>query len=87
VSEPRTHTLDVPGASLSYDVRDPEGESAEPMLLLIGLPMDASGFGALAEHFGDRTVVTYDPRGTTARSERTDGGGALTPEVRTTSIA
>jgi pimeloyl-ACP methyl ester carboxylesterase len=80
VSEPRTQTLDVPGARLSYDIRDPEGESADPTLLMIGLPMDASGFGALAEHFRERSVVTYDPRGT-GRSERTDGGGALTPDV------
>jgi pimeloyl-ACP methyl ester carboxylesterase len=34
--------------------------------------MGASGFTALAEQFGDRTVVTYDPRGT-ERSRRTDG--------------
>ena len=80
MSEPRTETLDVPGAGLTYDIREPEGESTEPTLLMIGLPMDASGFGALAEHFRDRTVVTYDPRGT-GRSERTDGGWALTPDV------
>ena len=34
--------------------------------------MGASGFAALAEQFADRTVVTYDPRGT-ERSQRTDG--------------
>jgi pimeloyl-ACP methyl ester carboxylesterase len=26
--------------------------------------MGAAGFGTLASHFGDRTIVTYDPRGT-----------------------
>ena len=31
--------------------------------MLIGSPMDASGFGTLAGHFTDRPVVTYDPRG------------------------
>ena len=80
MSEPRTQTLEVPGACLSHDIRDAGGGTAEPLLLMIGLPMDASGFGALAEHFDNRTVVTYDPRGT-GRSERTDGGGALTPDV------
>jgi pimeloyl-ACP methyl ester carboxylesterase len=34
--------------------------------------MGASGFGTLAGHFADRTVVTYDPRGA-ERSPRTDG--------------
>ena len=32
----------------------------------------ATGFGTLAGHFTDRTVVTYDPRGA-GRSKRTDG--------------
>jgi pimeloyl-ACP methyl ester carboxylesterase len=39
--------------------------------MMIGSPMDASGFGTLAARFADRTVVTYDPRGT-ARREKTD---------------
>jgi len=78
MTEPKTHTLDVPGAVLTYDVRD--GDSAtEPVLLLIGSPMDASGFTALAGHFTDRTVVTYDPRGA-ARSKRTDGALETTPD-------
>ena len=34
--------------------------------------MGADGFVTLAGHFGDRTVVTYDPRGA-GRSPRTDG--------------
>lgn len=78
MTEPKTHTLDVPGAVLRYDVRTVESAAA-PTLLLIGSPMDASGFTTLAEHFGDRTVVTYDPRGC-ARSERTDGATETTPE-------
>jgi pimeloyl-ACP methyl ester carboxylesterase len=41
--------------------------------------MDANGFADLAEHFRDRTVVTYDPRGI-GRSRRTDGAGESTPE-------
>lgn len=41
--------------------------------------MSAAGFGILAAHFGDRTVVTYDPRGVD-RSRRTDGAAETTPE-------
>jgi pimeloyl-ACP methyl ester carboxylesterase len=75
----RTETLDVPGARLRYDIRDAEAESTAPTVLMIGSPMDASGFTTLAEHFRDRTVVTYDPRGV-SRSERTDGATQSTPE-------
>ena len=73
-----TGTLDVPGAVLAYDIRGTDS-SAEPPLLLVGSPMGASGFGALAGHFTDRTVVTYDPRGV-ERSPRTDGAAESTPE-------
>jgi pimeloyl-ACP methyl ester carboxylesterase len=79
MSEPRTQTLDVSGAVLRYDIREAETESTAPVLLLIGSPMDASGFTTLAGHFGDRTVVTYDPRGV-GRSERADGATWSTPE-------
>jgi len=71
VSEPKTYTLEAPGTLLAYDVREGSG-GGHPVLLLIGAPMGASGFAALAEQFADRTVVTYDPRGTD-RSQRTDG--------------
>jgi pimeloyl-ACP methyl ester carboxylesterase len=71
VSEPKTYMLEVPGAVLRYDVRE-GGGAGHPVLLLAGAPMGASGFAALAEQFADRTVVTYDPRGT-ERSQRTDG--------------
>ena len=46
---------------------------------MVAQPMDASGFGTLASHFGDRTVVTYDPRGL-GRSTRTDGRTDHEPE-------
>ncbi|OZM83255.1 alpha/beta fold hydrolase [Pseudonocardia sp. MH-G8] len=73
-----THTLDAPGATITFDVH---GDlSAGTPLLLIGSPMDATGFTTLARHFTDRQVVTYDPRGT-ARSARTDGHGEITPDV------
>src|SRR5579864_4008888 len=71
MTEPKTYTLEVPGAVLHYDVRAGD-DSTQPVLLIIGSPMGASGFGALAERFADRTVVTYDPRGA-ERSKRTDG--------------
>src|SRR6516164_9428407 len=71
MTEPKTHTLDAPGAVLHYDVRSNDA-STEPVLLLIGSPMGAAGFATLAGHFTDRTVVTYDPRGA-GRSKRTDG--------------
>jgi pimeloyl-ACP methyl ester carboxylesterase len=77
--EPKTHTLDLPGATVTYDVREAESKSSEPVLLMIGFPMDASGFRTLASHFRDRAVVTYDPRGV-GRSPRADGLTAATPE-------
>ena len=79
MTEPRTQTLNVPDGVLRYDIRDAEDESAAPALLMIASPMGASGFTALAGHFRDRTVVTYDPRGV-GRSERSDGARWSTPE-------
>ncbi|WP_405069788.1 alpha/beta hydrolase [Kribbella sp. NBC_01510] len=77
--DPVTHTLDVPGATLTYDVRGDLAERDQPVLLLIASPMGASGFPTLASYFADRTVVTYDPRGV-ERSVRTDGWGELSPD-------
>jgi pimeloyl-ACP methyl ester carboxylesterase len=71
MTEQTTHTLEVPGAKLTYDVRRTD-DAAEPTLLLIGSPMGAAGFVSLSRHFTDRTIVTYDPRGS-ERSRRTDG--------------
>jgi pimeloyl-ACP methyl ester carboxylesterase len=79
MTEPKTYTLDVPGAVLHYDVRDPSQASTEPVLLIIGSPMGADGFTTLAGHFTDRTVVTYDPR-SAGRSKRTDGASETTPD-------
>jgi pimeloyl-ACP methyl ester carboxylesterase len=78
MNAPRTHTLEVPGAVLTYDVRGTDA-GPEPPLLIIGSPMGASGFATLAGHFDDRTVVTYDPRGA-ERSKRTDGALRSTTE-------
>jgi pimeloyl-ACP methyl ester carboxylesterase len=78
LTERTTHTLDVPGAVLTYDVRRNES-STEPILMLIGSPMGAGGFATLAGHFADRTVVTYDPRGV-ERSRKADDTSESTPE-------
>jgi pimeloyl-ACP methyl ester carboxylesterase len=77
-TKPTTQTLDVPGATLTYDVRRYDA-STEPVLFLIGSPMGAAGFGTLAGHFTDRTVMTYDPRGS-ERSEKTDPMSASPPD-------
>jgi pimeloyl-ACP methyl ester carboxylesterase len=78
MSQPETYTLEVPGVVLHYDVRG-NAASTQPALLLVGSPMGATGFGTLAGHFTDRTVVTYDPRGA-ERSKRTDGALRTTTE-------
>jgi pimeloyl-ACP methyl ester carboxylesterase len=78
MTQPKTRTLDVPGAVLHYEVRSNDA-GTQPVLLLIGSPMGATGFGTLAGHFTDRTVVTYDPRGA-ERSKRTDGAPRSTTE-------
>ena len=71
--EPTTRTLELSDARITYDVRGPlPTADGRPVLLMIGQPMEASGFTALASHFDDRTVVTYDPRGL-GRSTRSDG--------------
>ena len=78
MTEPATHSLEVPGATLTYDVR-PGGATDQPPVMLIGSPMGAGGFGTLAGHFPERTVVTYDPRGV-ERSAKTDPATESTPE-------
>ncbi|MEU8224764.1 alpha/beta hydrolase [Kribbella sp. NPDC048915] len=82
--EPVTQTLDVPGATLTYDVR---GDlSNRPVLLMIGSPMGASGFPTLASYFEDRTVVTYDPRGV-ERSVRAGEPTELSPDDHAADLA
>ena len=80
MTQPDTRTLDVPGASLVYDVRPSSGEQRFPTLILAASPMDAGAFGTLASYFTDRTVVTYDPRGT-GRGVRTDTTIESTPRL------
>lgn len=77
-TQPTTHTIDAPGARITYDVRRNDA-TTEPPLLLFGSPMGAGGFITLASHFPDRTVVTFDPRGA-ERSKRTDDAAESPPE-------
>src|SRR4051794_40128449 len=79
MTEPSTRTIDVPGATLTYDVHGPDAPTDKRPLFIFGSPMGASGFEQLVEHFTDRTVITYDPRGM-ERSTR-EPGGPLTVEV------
>ena len=79
MTEPKTQTLDLPGAAITYDVRGAESDGTRRVLLLIGSPMGASGFTTLAGHFPDRRVVTYDPRGV-GRSPRGDRVTGATPD-------
>jgi pimeloyl-ACP methyl ester carboxylesterase len=77
-----THTLRTAEADIVYDVRGPlPPAGGRPPLFMIGQPMTASGFDALASHFPDRTVVTYDPRGL-GRSTRKDGRVDNSPTVQ-----
>jgi pimeloyl-ACP methyl ester carboxylesterase len=78
MTEMTTHTLEVPGATLTYDIRR-NASSAEPALMIVGSPMAAAGFVTLAGHFTDRTVVTYDPRGA-ERSVKADPTSESTPD-------
>src|ERR1700722_6435733 len=59
VSSPTSHSLEVPGAHLYYEV-----QGTGPVLMLVGHPMGVSGFAAVAPLLAeDYTVVTFDPRG------------------------
>jgi len=73
-SDPVTHLLDVPGARLYYQRR-----GTGPLLVMIGSPMDSTGFAGLASALASTyTVVTYDPRGI-GHSSRQDTGQDVTP--------
>ena len=77
MTKPTTNALEVPGATLTYDVRP--GTGSDIPLFLIGSPMGAAGFGTLSSHFPERTIVTYDPRGA-ERSQKTDPTSPSTPD-------
>ncbi|HEV7174751.1 MAG TPA: alpha/beta hydrolase [Solirubrobacteraceae bacterium] len=77
-----TRTLETAEADIVYDVHGPlPTADGRPPLLMIGQPMTADGFAALASHLPDRTVVAYDPRGL-GRSTRKDGRVDNSPTVQ-----
>lgn len=81
------HTLDVPGAVLRYEIRATE-QGAEPVLLLIGSPMGADGFAALAERFPGRAsspTIHAVPAAAVARMVRASRRPRNTPTTSTAS--
>src|SRR3954453_9009825 len=83
MTEATTHTIDVPGAVLTYDVR-PGGDAGKTPLGMVASPMAAAGFTTLAGYFTDRTVVTYDPRQSERSQLTTDADP--TPETHADDI-
>lgn len=82
LSGPATSTLDVPGAHLYYELR-----GRGPLIALVGAPMDADSFAALADALAtDHTVLTADPRGI-HRSRVDDPDQDSTPELRADDLA
>ncbi|NKZ07770.1 alpha/beta hydrolase [Actinomadura latina] len=81
-----TQTLQTPEADIVYDVYGPlPPAGGRPPLVMIGQPMDATGFRTLASHLPDRTVVAYDPRGL-GRSTRKDGRNDHAPDVQAADV-
>jgi pimeloyl-ACP methyl ester carboxylesterase len=77
-----SHTLDVPGGRLHYEVR-----GTGPLLLVVGAPMSAAHFAPLADALAeDHTVVTHDPRGI-AGSTVDDPEQDSTPDLRADDVA
>jgi pimeloyl-ACP methyl ester carboxylesterase len=74
-----TSTVGSDAALVTYDVHGDLADATpdRPVLLLVGSPMAADGFGTLAGHFLDRPVVTCDPRGS---GRNPTGTCDLTPE-------
>ena len=56
MTEKTTHVVGEGADAITYDVRGDLASATpeRPVLMLIGSPMDASGFGTLAGHFTDR---------------------------------
>ena len=50
MSTPSQHRLDVPGASVYYEVR-----GSGPLLLVVGQPMTSAGFAPLADLLAEDT--------------------------------
>ncbi|MFP5019491.1 alpha/beta fold hydrolase [Pseudonocardia phyllosphaerae] len=77
-----TELFDRPGARIAFDVR-----GTGPLLALVGSPMGADGFAALADRLAaDHTVLTFDPRGT-GRSPADDPDADSTVPIRAADLA
>ena len=73
----RTGNLDVPGATIHYELR-----GRGPLLVLHAAPMTADAFAGAADLFAaDHTVLTSDPRGLGA-STVDDRDRDVSPELR-----
>lgn len=79
MTDSKALTLDVPGAVLTYEVREARTPGDAPPLFILGSPMAASGFAQIVDAFPDRTVITYDPRGAERSTLAPDG--KVTPET------
>ena len=81
MTETQTFTLGSGEEQITYDLHgDPD--SGTP-LFMFGSPMDAVGFGSLVARFGDRPVVTYDPRGV---GRNPTGTSEVTPEMHASDL-
>lgn len=63
---------------MAFDVCEPGTPNEHRPLFVLGSPMAASGFGQLIGHVDDRTVITYDPRGTERSTLGLDGEVTVT---------
>ena len=75
MTDKKTHTLDVPGAVLTYDVRGATTPTDEPPLLLIGLPMGAEGFTTVRSVKWPAKVVK--PSAPIGRPNSSSGGSSV----------
>ncbi len=81
-STARPGTLEVPDATLYYEVR-----GAGPLVVLVGAPMNADAFAPLADRLAAAyTVLTTDPRGV-HRSRLADPEADSQPEQRADDLA
>ena len=81
-----THTLSTAEADIAYDVHGSvPAADGRPLLFMVGQPMTADGFDALASYFPNRTVITYDPRGL-GRSVRKDGRVDNDPTIQASDL-
>ena len=79
-----THTLQSAEAEIVYDVRGPlPAADARPPLFMIGQPMQASGFDALAAQLSERTWP-HMTRGASVAAPAKTAGSTMRPRFRPT---